>query len=139
MTIEPTARKVEGYVNQAENHAAMAHLTLDFESLKTAATRFAEAGAAIHARQFSATTGAPALNQALRDAEEALLNPDGLPKRAWYEHTIYAPGEFTGYAAVVIPGVTEAIDAGDSARTQTQIGMLAAALQPVLRNPRARC
>jgi hypothetical protein len=35
----------------------------------------------------------------------------GLPNRPWYRHTIYAPGEFTGYAAVVIPGVNEAIDA----------------------------
>jgi N-acetylated-alpha-linked acidic dipeptidase len=120
--------QVVGYVNAAERRARNAGLALDFSTLTTAAGRFAQAGTAIRAKQMSAMAAAPALNAALRAAEEALLEPAGLPKRAWYKHTIYAPGEFTGYAAVVIPGVTEGIDAGDAARTQTQIGRLAAAL-----------
>jgi len=41
---------------------------------------------------------------------------------------VYAPGEFTGYAAVVIPGVNEGIDAEDSARTQAQLDALTVAL-----------
>ncbi len=68
------------------------------------------------------------LNAALRDAESALLNDAGLPRRPWFKHTIYAPGEYTGYAAVVIPGVTEGIEADDAARTQGQLDALAAAL-----------
>jgi N-acetylated-alpha-linked acidic dipeptidase len=68
------------------------------------------------------------LNAALRDAESALLNDAGLPRRSWYKHTIYAPGEYTGYAAVVIPGVSEGIEADDAARTQGQLDALAAAL-----------
>ena len=96
--------------------------------LDAAASRFSTAGTAIHEHQ-TASTGDPApLNHALRAAEEALLNPEGLPRRDWYKHTIYAPGEFTGYAAVVIPGVNEGIDATDKARTQTQIESLTAAL-----------
>ena len=47
-----------------------------------------------------------------------MLSPAGLPNRPWYKHTIYAPGEYTGYAAVVIPGVNEAIDAKDAAVRQ---------------------
>jgi N-acetylated-alpha-linked acidic dipeptidase len=65
----------------------------------------------------------------LREAERALLLPDGLPTRPWYRHAIYAPGRYTGYAAVVIPGVNEAIDAGDLERTRQQVAALAAALQ----------
>jgi N-acetylated-alpha-linked acidic dipeptidase len=42
---------------------------------------------------------------------------------------IYAPGEYTGYAAVVIPGVNEALDKGDSNRTQQQLAALTAALE----------
>ncbi|MEO6922241.1 MAG: transferrin receptor-like dimerization domain-containing protein, partial [Bryocella sp.] len=38
------------------------------------------------------------------------------------------PGEYTGYAAVVIPGVNEGITAGDAARTQTQVDELVKAL-----------
>ena len=69
------------------------------------------------------------LNQALRGAERALLAPQGLPHRPWFRHAIYAPGEYTGYAAVVIPGVNEALDKGDSERARQQLATLAAALE----------
>ena len=68
------------------------------------------------------------LNLTLREAERALLIPEGLPNRPWYRHAIYAPGQYTGYAAVVIPGVNEAIDKNDAERTEQQIAALAAAL-----------
>jgi len=68
------------------------------------------------------------INATLRAVERALLIPEGLPDRTWYHHSIYAPGEYTGYAAVVIPGVNEAIDRGDLRRTDLQIAALAAAL-----------
>ncbi|PYY05125.1 MAG: hypothetical protein DMG64_03495, partial [Acidobacteria bacterium] len=41
---------------------------------------------------------------------------------------IYAPGEYTGYAAVVIPGVNEAIEARNATTTSAQLGVLSAAL-----------
>jgi N-acetylated-alpha-linked acidic dipeptidase len=68
------------------------------------------------------------MNAALREAERALLIPEGLPNRPWFHHAIYAPGQYTGYAAVVIPGVNEAIDRADLHRTEQQIAVLAAAL-----------
>ena len=58
-----------------------------------------------------------------------MLSPAGLPNRPWYKHTIYAPGEYTGYAAVVIPGVNEAIEAKDSARAAAQLTVLAQCLE----------
>ena len=70
----------------------------------------------------------PRLNAALRAAEGALLSPAGLPKRPWFKHTIYAPGEYTGYAAVVIPGVNEALDINDPTRASTQLTTLTEAL-----------
>ena len=79
-------------------------------------------------RQSSASGDLKALNTALRAVEADLLTPAGLPHRAWFRHTIYAPGEHTGYAAVVIPGVNEAIDANDLKRAQSQIATLADAL-----------
>ncbi|WP_213807627.1 M28 family metallopeptidase [Granulicella sp. dw_53] len=105
-----------------------ASLNLDFTAALNAAQRFAAAGTAIRALQSTPPANAARLNQALREAETALLNPDGLPKRPWYKHLIYAPGEFTGYAAVVIPGVNEAIDVPDAPRAQTQLAILAQAL-----------
>ena len=67
-------------------------------------------------------------NAALRNAESALITEAGLPNRPWYKHTIYAPGEYTGYAAVVIPGVNEAIEAKDANRARQQLKVLAEAL-----------
>jgi N-acetylated-alpha-linked acidic dipeptidase len=122
------AAQVASYVSRAEARSRTEHLTLDFAPLQTAATRFTDAGTAMRRLQLADRASARQLNPALRATEQALLNPDGLPRRPWYRHTIYAPGEFTGYAAVVIPGVTEGIDAGDSARAQGQITALTAAL-----------
>ena len=125
---EAYGRVISGYVSAAEGHAKTASLALDFSALDTAASRFSIAGSAVHARQLSGTGDPVALNHALRSAEEAFLLPAGLPHRDWYKHGIYAPGEFTGYAAVVIPGVNEGIEAKDTSRTQTQITALATAL-----------
>jgi N-acetylated-alpha-linked acidic dipeptidase len=119
-------RDVVGYVKAAE--AKSGGMGLDYSALDAAAARFAAAGAAIRAKQTAPGADSKGLNEQLRAAEEALLNPAGLPRRGWYKHTVYAPGEYTGYAAVVIPGVNEGLDAGDKGRTQAQIGELAAAL-----------
>ncbi len=130
------AHEVQQYLNAAQQRAETAHLSARFDAAQKAAARFQAAGDRAYLKQ-SALAGADTatstgqqdrLNVALRDTESALLNPAGLPRRPWFKHTIYAPGEFTGYAAVVIPGVNEGIDADDSARTQAQLDALAAAL-----------
>jgi N-acetylated-alpha-linked acidic dipeptidase len=69
-----------------------------------------------------------ALNNELRATEGDFLSAAGLPNRPWFKHTVYAPGEYTGYAAVVIPGVNEAIDAKDAARAQSQLTVLTEAI-----------
>ena len=86
------------------------------------------AAASIQKKEQSPINDVTAFNQTLLDAEHALLSTEGLPGRPWYRHTIYAPGEFTGYAAVVVPGVNEAIDAKDTSCAQRQMGILSAAL-----------
>ena len=89
----------------------------------TSPTRGSESGACSLCRAANPAK----INAALRQAETALLSPAGLPNRPWYRHTS-APGEYTGYAAVVIPGVNEAIDAKDANRTRQQLEVLADAL-----------
>ena len=121
-------REIVGYLKTAQRHAAKSGLQLDFTAAHAAARRFAEAGAAIRKIQDHPPADAAPLNHALRATEEALLNPDGLPRRPWYKHTIYAPGEYTGYAAIVIPGVNEAIEAADAPRAQSQLTALSEAL-----------
>jgi N-acetylated-alpha-linked acidic dipeptidase len=50
------------------------------------------------------------LDQILIQCDRALLRPEGLPRRPWYKHQIYAPGFYTGYEVKTIPGVREAIE-----------------------------
>jgi N-acetylated-alpha-linked acidic dipeptidase len=50
------------------------------------------------------------LNQKLTESEHRLTTPEGLPRRPWYKHMIYAPGVYSGYDAKTIPGVREAIE-----------------------------
>ena len=123
------AHDIVSYLDAAKTKAAEAGLdSLDFAPAKDAASRFAAAALKARALQL-APSGDPAkLNLALRQTETALLTESGLPNRPWYKHTIYAPGEFTGYAAVVIPGVNEAIDAKDPLRASRQLTVLTQAL-----------
>jgi N-acetylated-alpha-linked acidic dipeptidase len=100
----------------------------DFSPAIQAARHLQEAGAKILQKQRKLPGAPDRLNATLRQAERALLIPEGLPNRPWFRHAIYAPGQYTGYAAVVIPGVNEAIDRGDLNRTTQQIAVLAAAL-----------
>ena len=123
------AREINAYLDSAKNKAAtLKFYSLDFGSAQTAANRFAAAAQAAHDQQTSVTGDLAKLNLALRQTETAFLSGTGLPNRPWYRHTIYAPGEFTGYAAVVIPGVNEALDAKDPARAAQQLTVLTQAL-----------
>ena len=69
------------------------------------------------------------INRRLFQLERLLTDTDGLPLRPWFKHLIYAPGLNTGYAAVVFPGVVDAIKQGDDARVQDAIDRLANAFQ----------
>ncbi|HEX4738544.1 MAG TPA: transferrin receptor-like dimerization domain-containing protein [Allosphingosinicella sp.] len=50
------------------------------------------------------------LNAMLRDIDQLLILPQGLPFRPWYKNLISAAGRFTGYGAKTLPGVREAIE-----------------------------
>lgn len=67
------------------------------------------------------------INQRLYQLERRLTSESGLPLRPWFKHLIYAPGLNTGYAAVVFPGVLDAIDQGDDAAVHAEIDKLVAA------------
>jgi N-acetylated-alpha-linked acidic dipeptidase len=123
-------KEVVSYVQQAQTKAKdiFGNQSPSFADAIAAAQRFQGAGAQIRDAQNSASANFVRLNQTLSAAERALLIQQGLPNRPWFRHVIYAPGEYTGYAAVVIPGVNEAIDANDARRTQGQLAVLADAL-----------
>lgn len=123
------AREITSYIETAKRKAGDAGLgSLDFGPALAAVERLTAAANKAHAAQSAASGDLAKLNHQLREAETAFLSPEGLPNRPWYKHTIYAPGEFTGYSAVVIPGVNEAIDAKDAGRAGQQLIVLTKAL-----------
>jgi len=124
------ARAIESYIAAARRKASDAGVgSLDFAPAEAAAGRFIAAAQKAHDRQTAAAGDLGKLNLALRATEAALITDAGLPNRPWYRHTIYAPGEYTGYAAVVIPGVNEAIDARDGTHAAQQLIVLTQALE----------
>ena len=69
-----------------------------------------------------------ALNTLLFQSEQKLLSPAGLPERPWYEHTIYAPGFYTGYGVKTLPGLREALERHDWKTAEQQSTALVKAL-----------
>jgi N-acetylated-alpha-linked acidic dipeptidase len=127
---ESYGKEILAYIETAKNKSKdrFAEKGPDFSAAVAAAHRLQEAGAKMLQKQRKMPDAPDQMNAKLREAERALLIPEGLPNRPWYHHAIYAPGQYTGYAAVVIPGVSEAIAARDLPRTEKQIKALAAAL-----------
>jgi N-acetylated-alpha-linked acidic dipeptidase len=128
---EEYGKEISAYLETAQKRSKdkFGENALDFGAVNAVARRFQSAGAKMLAKQKNPPADAARLNQVLIDTERALLVPQGLPHRPWFRHPIYAPGEYTGYAAVVIPGVNEALDQGDSDRVRQQLAVLAAALE----------
>ena len=64
------------------------------------------------------------LNQLFMDLERQLTREEGLPRRPWFVHHVYAPGYYTGYGVKTLPGVREAIEERNYPEAQEQIDRL---------------
>jgi N-acetylated-alpha-linked acidic dipeptidase len=104
------------------------------DSLNRAAQRYekvysqwVEHGGVVQAGTASAST-LKAINERLLQAERAMTAPEGLAKRSWYTHLLYAPGYYTGYGVKTMPGIREAIEQGQWTSVNGEIERVAAAL-----------
>jgi N-acetylated-alpha-linked acidic dipeptidase len=70
-----------------------------------------------------------ALNQKLIESERKLTNDDGLPRRPWYQHLLYAPGVYSGYEVKTVPGVREGIEQKRYLEAEQEIARVAKALE----------
>jgi N-acetylated-alpha-linked acidic dipeptidase len=128
------AREIATSLEAAKRRAAEDRVgPLDFGPALAASARLTAAAGRVYALQTAATGNLARLNRALRQTETAFLSDAGLPGRPWYKHTVFAPGERTGYAAVILPGVNEAIDARDTRRAARQLTALAQSLERAAR------
>ena len=104
---------------------------LDFSPLQNALTELEKSTITLSAvwnRSVMSGTDMDAINKALYRAEQQLLATNGLPRRSWYHHTLYAPGFYTGYGVKTIPGVREAIEQRNWPEAQIQIGVVSEAI-----------
>lgn len=109
---------------------------LNFAPLENALARLQESAQNYHsATKDLASRGAGmpvdmrgAIDRVLIGTERALTRAEGLPRRAWYKHYIYAPGFYTGYGVKTLPGIREAIEQRDWREASEQIGVAAETL-----------
>jgi len=73
------------------------------------------------------------LNAALIATERAMTRDDGLPRRPWFRHQIYAPGYYTGYGVKTLPGVREAIEERDWEEAARQAERVSGTLEGLAR------
>ena len=98
------------------------------DSLTDAAMSFEKAYGAWDRGSDTAEAALRNVNAKLLDSERDLISDEGLPKRPWYRHLLYAPGYYTGYGVKTMPGAREAIEQGEWANVDVQIARIAHAL-----------
>ncbi len=108
-------------------HLGFAPLQNAAEALTAAAKRY-ETAVQKHREDMKAPA-LSRLNETLIQAERRLTSSNGLPGRPWFQHLIYAPGQYTGYGVKTLPGVREAIEQKRWTQADEQIVAAAAALQ----------
>jgi N-acetylated-alpha-linked acidic dipeptidase len=97
-------------------------------ALADSARRFDKALGAARVKVTANQAALAALNATLRRAEIQLIDNDGLYRRPWYRHLIYAPGYYTGYGVKTIPGVREGIEDGRYSDAEKEVVRVASAL-----------
>src|SRR5882724_171245 len=101
---------------------------INFSSLQNAVTKLEKSTTAFSELYSSKpSTNLEQLNNLLYQSERKLLG-DGLPRRPWYRHTIYAPGFYTGYGVKTLPGIREAIEQRNWKEAQQQADIDAATI-----------
>ena len=122
-TIAAEREEVPPHLNFAPMQNAVDSLTRSAEHYRKA---MSQKQSAITESQADALR---ALNAKLIESERKLTNEDGLPRRAWYKHLLYAPGVYTGYGVKTVPGVREGIEQKKYAEAELEIARVAKALE----------
>ena len=68
------------------------------------------------------------VNALLIRVERAFASPDGLPRREWYKHLLYAPGFYTGYGVKTMPQIREGLEENRFTEAQGGVRTVSAAI-----------
>jgi N-acetylated-alpha-linked acidic dipeptidase len=125
------ARHLRAFVGDLEKATGTGRLELSplrarLDALEAAGRTLDESARRTLASGGPAPDVAGRVNRGLIALERNWLDPDGLPGRPWFEHTVYA-ARFT-YAHLELPGLTEAAEDKDWQRAARQADVLARAV-----------
>lgn len=115
--IAPQPKAEVPYIDFSKLQNALADLKKSCDSLNTLL------------KTSEAKSNSENLNEALYHAEQQLLLPEGLPRRGWYKHSLYAPGFYTGYGVKTLPGIREAIEQRNWQEAATEMNATAQAIE----------
>ena len=126
------AQEVQSYLDETEQLARRLKVDVDFKQVRDAAKVWEKNGRmaleaarkAVAARDMARVDR---VHKGLMKVERALLDPEGLVGRPWFKHLIYAPRPT--YKALVLPALTEAIEARDQSRVRLEVERLTRALK----------
>jgi len=122
-TVDPPREEVPPHLNFAPMENAVERLTRSAERYQKA---LAQKQSALSEIDIETLRG---LNAKLIESERKLTNDDGLPRRPWYKHLLYAPGVYSGYGVKTVAGVREGIEEKRYAEAEQEIRRVAKALE----------
>jgi N-acetylated-alpha-linked acidic dipeptidase len=116
--LAPKKEEVPPAINFAQLQNASSALTASAE-------RYKKVMASARGKLTGNTEALRAINAKLIASERQFLAADGLKRRPWFRHTLYAPGFYTGYAVKTMPGVREGIEQKQYADADAEAARLA--------------
>lgn len=126
--IESYAASVREFVRKLEEIPGVAD-RLEMSRLVNAVRALRTSGRKLNARLETALTSgelprevAGRVNRRLLQFERNWLHEEGIPSRPWFKHLLYAP-RYT-YAAMSLPGITEAAEQSDWTRAAAQLSLV---------------
>ena len=72
------------------------------------------------------------LNDHLMNIDRAFISAEGLRGRTWYKNLFVAPGEYTGYAAITLPGLRDCLERNDLDRLPIEESKLLKAVETAM-------
>ena len=120
--VVPELREEVPYINLSPMQNSVDHLIASAEAFDDAYKAMGAAGFTL------SRSDVDKLDKLMYQIEAKLTRPEGLPRRPWYRHHVYAPGYYTGYGVKTLPGVREGIEEYKWEETQEQMAKLAEVL-----------
>jgi N-acetylated-alpha-linked acidic dipeptidase len=121
--VPPKALDPVPYLNLAPLRNAAAVLDRSTKAYEKALAARTAGGKALPPEQ------AAQLSAILLKLERSLTRKEGLPRRSWFQHQVYAPGFYTGYGVKTLAPVREALEQRNWKEAEEQAVILAAVLE----------